>query len=134
VIVDQDGDLDRDATDAHRNEVRRERIGGPLTREATPSEVPGLSVVLTDGQDGRSWHCASRDQEFAPIADDWRQHLVKHELLAPDLFDRLQMKMRARHARPHMTVTQYFCPGCASCLTSDVLTDRTQPSSPAIND
>jgi N-methylhydantoinase B len=56
---------------------------------------------------------------------------VRDEAPIGDLFTELEMQVRARAAEPRIKVVRFYCPACAGCLTTDVVTDRLE-SAPAL--
>jgi hypothetical protein len=124
--------VDAAATARRRAELRRDRIGDEPEREARAPEVPGLSVVLADGEQGRAWVCASCAAEIAPLDEDWRRHAVRDARPIAEFFADLGMQVRERAVPPSITVTRSYCRSCAACLATDVASDRFEPSSPVI--
>ncbi len=132
VIVDRSGNVDFSATEAGRVQRRRERIGGDPVREAAVPETPGLSVAFSRDRGAHHWLCAHCSTEIAPLDHDWRDAVVKRELPISEFFASLGMQVRARERGPKVTITCLYCPSCASCLATDVATDRTKPASPKL--
>jgi N-methylhydantoinase B len=132
VVLRGDGDVDAGATKRCRRELRSSRIGGDPAREAVPPDLPGLSIaVVGDGQ-GPAWTCAYCEAPIASVDEDWRHHAVRRELPIADAFAAYGMQVRRREAKPGVRLVQCYCPTCASCLSTDVLTDRWQPASPVL--
>jgi N-methylhydantoinase B len=132
VVVDAAGAVDPVATDRCRMELRCSRIGRDPEREAMALDVPGLSVVFAENDEGRRWSCAYCNATIAPLDQDWRQASVRHEQPIAEFYGELGMQVRVREAPPAIKVTRFYCATCASCLTTDVATDRTEPGSPVI--
>jgi N-methylhydantoinase B len=128
VVVAADGTPDAAATADLRGAARRARIGATPEREAVAPEVPGLSVTLDD----RAWACASCDGELAAADEDWRDGAVRDEAPVASLYAQLGMRVRERIASPGVLVVRYYCPACAGCLATDVVSDRAQAAPPIL--
>jgi N-methylhydantoinase B len=130
VIADDGGELDLPATSRRRADIRHARIGGQPGREASPPELPGLSVAL-NGDHGQ-WSCGYCGAELAPVQADWRQAVAKRVQPITSLFAEIGMHVRERTAEPEIKVAQFYCPSCAGALATDVMTDQRPPRSPAL--
>ncbi len=131
VILDSDGNLDREATERCRFERLRARLGKDPQRRAAPPDVAGLSIALDEGE-GRVWRCAYCQSALSSADEDWRAAAVRHEVPIADLFAQLDMRVRERTAAPAIGVAQFYCPSCAGCLATDVVTENADPRSPVL--
>ncbi len=132
VVLRADGSEDPQATDRRRHQLRCARIGEQPVREATARAELGISVTLSESDDERWWSCAFCEAELAPVDQDWRQAVVKHELPMSEFVAELGMRVRIRDAAPAVNVIRSYCPACAGCLATDVLTDAADARSPVL--
>ncbi len=132
VILTPDGSVDIDATERCRAERRHERIDGQPERECVAPVLPGLAVVLSEGDAERCWTCGYCDSELAPADEDWRHAAIRHELPLATFLGELEMQVQARRLPPQVKVIRYYCAACAGCLTADMATDRSEPRAPVV--
>jgi N-methylhydantoinase B len=132
VITGMDGELDGEATRRRREELRAARIGHSPERDAVAPDLPGLSVTVSDGNHEREWCCGYCGGAIAPLAQDWRQAVVRHEAPLAELFGGLGMRLRERTVPPQIQVVSFYCALCAGCLATDVTTDRAEPVLPVL--
>lgn len=118
VVVDG-AELDREATARRRAEILRERIGSEPAKPLTPPAQVGISVLR--GESG--WSCASCGEGLGASSENWREHAVLLENEIHARMSELKMHVRPRGEGPEVRMREHFCPGCAACLTVDVVTE-----------
>jgi N-methylhydantoinase B len=105
-VTIRDGAVDAPATEARREELRRERLGGTAPTEslAPPRGARQVGDVLhvVDGQ----WWCNGAD--LGPVGENYREHCTVREtparLIAPE-FDAADVEMADQ-----MVFREYLCP------------------------
>jgi N-methylhydantoinase B len=130
VVVAPDSlELDREATESKRAEVRVERLGSAPERSADPPKVPGTAVARTDGQ----WTCGYCETGLSGVGENWRASSASTERPIADLYRDWEMTVKERAIDPKVVVRQYFCPSCAGLLGADVaVKDHATKAAPAI--
>ena len=116
VVVDENGELDADATTERRQEIRRERIGGEPQKELGPRKSIAVSIEIEDG----AWTCASCSENLGDAGSNWRETAVLVERPVEDRFAELDMHVRHRAEPPPVMIREHYCPGCAACLGVDI--------------
>jgi N-methylhydantoinase B len=116
VVVNENGELDADATTERRQEIRRERIGGEPQKELGPRKSIGVSIEIEDG----AWTCASCSENLGDAGSNWRETAVLVERPVEDRFAELDMHVRHRAEPPPVMIREHYCPGCAACLGVDI--------------
>jgi hypothetical protein len=58
--------------------------------------------------------------------------VVKEELTLGEFFAEMDMQAPMREGPARVRVIRYYCASCASCLATDVATDRAEPVSPVL--
>jgi N-methylhydantoinase B len=119
VVLDGDGGLDAAGTQARREEIRRQRIGGEPERELAARKSLAVSVERANG----SWSCASCDQDLGDASGNWRDAARLVEQPIAERFDELGMFVMDRKESPRVLIREHYCPGCAASLGVDVVTD-----------
>jgi N-methylhydantoinase B len=119
VVVDADGNLDDAATEARREEIRRERIGGTPAKPLNPRPSIAVSVEREKG----GWTCASCSEHLAEASGNWRDGAVLREQPIAERFDELDMFVMDRQEEPRVMIREHYCPTCAASLGVDVVTD-----------
>lgn len=132
VVVEPAGEVDLTLTASRRRQMRHARIGQTPERECASPAGPGLSVALVQSEAGRWWSCGYCETSLAPAESDWREGAVTQELPIAEFFAALGMRVRERHEPPEIRISLAYCPGCAACLSADVVTDRRAASSPVM--
>lgn len=133
VVLDAEGELDEEATAARRAEIRRERIGAEPRREPAPAErlETGIAVGVREGH----WACARCGEDLGSTEDNFRDACVARSGGVAEILSRRRMQIRAREEGPKVVLWEYFCPGCASCVRTDVaLDDDRVPAAPQLTD
>ena len=123
-VVADDGDLDRAATEAAREDIRanrRRRMTAPTGRPADeePARLPegrwGESLVLRSGGDGAvTAHCAHCDADLGTPGHDWHALVGTIELGAADLGPLIDV-------HEELEAHQYVCPHCVAALWVEVV-------------
>jgi N-methylhydantoinase B len=121
VVLDGEGEVDAEATELRREEIRRWRLGGTPEREMTEPDDPGIAIVRGD----TAWICASCQAELGPIASNWREVAALKESPIAERFAELDMFVRDRTEEPRVMIREYHCPACAAALSVDVVTAGT---------
>ena len=116
VVVNENGELDADATTERRQEIRRERIGGEPQKELGPRKSIAVSIEIEDG----AWTCASCSENLGDAGSNWRETAVLVERPVEDRFAELDMHVRHRAEPPPVMIREHYCPGCAACLGVDI--------------
>ena len=119
VVVDGDGNLDASATEARREEIRSERIGGTPAKPLNARPSIAVSVERANG----AWTCASCSERLADASGNWRDGAVLREVPIADRFDELDMFVMDRQEAPRVMIREHYCPACAASLGVDVVTD-----------
>ncbi len=132
VVVSVDGSVDDAQTERRRRELRAARIDASPQRASAPPASAGVSVTVSESEDGRSWTCSYCEAPIAHVDADWRRHVVAHEVPIAELYADYGMQVRQRNVPPAITAIRRYCPFCASSLAIDVLTDRWEPRSPSL--
>jgi N-methylhydantoinase B len=118
VVLDADGEADLEATDARREQIRRERLGADPARPlAAPDEI-GVAVKI----DADTWACGSCGEGLGDVAANWREAAVLKETDLDQRYRELAMYVRRRED-PAMVMREHFCPACAHALAVDVVTE-----------
>lgn len=130
VVIAAAGTVDAAATEEARAAIRRERIGGePKRAPSADKREVGVSVVVRAGE----WTCAACGEGLGPNSGNFREACVGRETVASELFEARQMQVRARKDGPVVVIAEHFCPGCATCLRTDVtLADAPLPLAPEL--
>jgi hypothetical protein len=89
-------------------------------------------VCIHAGTDGDDWGCAYCQAVLGPVEEGWRERVTSVELPIAELFGSHGMRVRVREVPPAITAISRYCPNCASCLATDITTDRFVPRSPVL--
>jgi N-methylhydantoinase B len=127
VVIDGDGGLDVEATAARREEIRRERIGAEPVRPLEAPDSIGVSLVLGESGDVRSWQCGHCGQSLAAAEEDWADGAVVREVPIAERYAELEMTVRDREEEPRVMLREHFCPSCAAGLAIQVVTEGLEP-------
>jgi N-methylhydantoinase B len=119
VVLDGEGKLDAAATQARRDEIRRQRIGGEPRSPLNPRKSMAVSVERENG----SWTCASCSERLADASENWRDGAVLQERPIAERFGELDMFVLDRNESPRVMIREHYCPSCAASLGVDVATD-----------
>lgn len=123
-VVLAGSEVDAQATDARRREIRQSRLTAmspPAGRQAEePSAMPpaeswGESLRFRAGADGSVLaRCAHCDHELGAPGRDWRSLAGTVELSATDLGPLIEL-------HGDLAARQYICPSCATALWVEIL-------------
>lgn len=122
-VVAHNGELDRPATEAAREDIRatrRKRMTGPggCPQGEPAAELPeggwGESLVFRAGGGGVSAHCAHCDADLGVPGHDWRALVGSIELGAAELGPLVDVPA-------DLTARQYVCPKCVTALWVEVV-------------
>ena len=123
VVVAADGELDRGATEAAREDIRanrRRRMTAPAGRPAgeAPASLPegrwGESLLLRADGGAVTAHCAHCEADLGTPGHDWHALVGTIELGAAELGPLVDV-----HA--DLTARQYVCPHCVTALWVEVV-------------
>jgi len=121
-VVLSGNDLDADATQTHRAQVRADRLSWPAERQLTENvDLQAASTVAVIGDaarivnaQGQRWFvCAHCDTALAPAAENWK-HYARQAAATPEM---LGPRVRIHH---ELEVMLHACPSCASLLDVEV--------------
>ena len=117
VVLRADGLADESATEAAREEIRRERLGGSPSRGLLPIDQieAGVGVRVAGG----SWTCGYCAADLGPLSENYRSACVERKRPAPEALGEMGMLAR-RHPTDGVVVSAYFCRECGSCVRTDV--------------
>jgi N-methylhydantoinase B len=116
VVIDADGSVDNAATHQRRAQIRRARIGGDPQQTQAQPDTPGVGLMHGAGR----WVCAYCVNDLGAAEQNWRDHAVCKSQAVVELFGGADMYTRTRKGGPPVEVTEFFCPGCAGLLGTDI--------------
>lgn len=116
VVLDGDGNVDDDATQARREAIREARIGRAPERTITPEASPFAPLRIADGH----WRCELCGQDLGDGEGNWRASAVTVECEISERFAELGLNVRRRVQFEPVVLRENFCPGCAGSLAVDV--------------
>jgi N-methylhydantoinase B len=117
VVIGDDGAADEPATEATRAEIRNERLGERPSRELLPANEIEIGVSVR--VDGDSWTCGYCAGDLGPVSENYRTVCIERTREASETLAELGMKARPHPSEP-VILADYFCPGCGSCVRTDV--------------
>lgn len=116
VLLDGD-EVDADATERKRTELRHERLGAaPVHALADPEQI-GISVELDARGDG--WECAYCRSSLGATSENWRDRAVTRVRAIAGVYEELGMLVRDRADTSRVMLAEHFCPSCAGLLVAD---------------
>jgi N-methylhydantoinase B len=118
VVLGNDGAPDAVETLERRHGLRRERLGAAPARELFPAaeiEV-GIGVRATADR----WSCGYCGGDLGPLVTNYRDACVARARSATEALAEIGMRARPLRGEQQVTVTENFCPGCGSCVRTDV--------------
>jgi N-methylhydantoinase B len=118
VVLDGDGELDPQATEVLRTELRRARIDADPSTTATAPADAGVAVVVH--ADGAHWGCGYCGSELSPTDQNWRDGAVSRERPLAEAMAEVEMAVRDRVEAPRVMHAERFCPSCAGLLAADL--------------
>lgn len=126
VLLDEAGEVDHQATADARRRIRTERLGyEPRTDVRTEHLEVGVAVAMAGGE----WRCRRCGESLGDGHANFRTSCVERSQIASDAFaNELSMQLRGRSADPIITLVQYFCPGCGSCVSADISSVGAEPA------
>jgi N-methylhydantoinase B len=124
VILSGDGGFDLDATAECRVEIRRRRIGTEPARELFDQEAleVGIPLAVRAGD----WTCARCGEHLGSVEGNFRDACVSQSAPAAEVFEARHMQIRARQDKV-VVMSEHFCPGCGSCVRTDIGLDGGDP-------
>lgn len=117
VVVDGER-VDEAATERQRATIREQRLGHPAQRQVRSHgelEV-GVSISVAGGH----WNCAYCGDDLGPVEANYREACIARAASASDSMNAHGMQLRIRKADPDVILSEYFCPGCGSCVRADI--------------
>jgi N-methylhydantoinase B len=117
-------EVDADATEQRRGELRRKRLAAATkpegSRPARPSggseRSVGYSLALVGGADGEVYCCQQCGEALAGAGDDWRAACARRDRPAHQALAEQGGWARERTEDPKVFVTEFLCPGCGAAL------------------
>ena len=126
VVLTDNAQVDRSATEALRAAVREERLGqAPARRPLSNDYLPGVAVLVS------GWTCGACGSSLCSTSDDWRGAAVATQSELSERFGEVGMRVRRRHEGP-VILREYFCPHCGSCLSRDAELPEVRTRSPRL--
>lgn len=120
VVLGPDGLAGESATQAAREEIRRERLGGPPSRPLLAAE--DIEVGVGVRVNGGTWACAYCAADLGPLSANYRSACLERTRPAPEALAEIGMHARWR-STDRVVVSDYFCRACGSCVRTDVRLD-----------
>jgi len=117
VVLDGDA-VDEAATAQQRRRIREERLDGAPAREVRPPEQIEVGVSL-EVRGGR-WSCTACGEELGGVEANYRDACVARVRSAAEAMQAHGMQVRKRAVDPDVVLSEYFCPGCGSCVRADI--------------
>jgi N-methylhydantoinase B len=123
VVLDEDGEVDAEATAARRSEVMAERIGRTPERTAEMPDTVGVAVARDAGGDWTCGYCAT---SLGDGAGNWQQgaNVVQRQRPIAEVFEPLGMRVRDRDEAPRVVLREHFCGSCGGALGVQTKTDE----------
>jgi N-methylhydantoinase B len=118
VVLGTDGAPDAPRTRERRHEIRRQRLGGAPARELLPTAELEVGIGVRALAD--RWSCGYCAAELGALATNYRDACVARARRATEALGELGMRARPLRGEQQVTVTEHFCPGCGSCVRTDV--------------
>jgi N-methylhydantoinase B len=122
VVLASRGELDVEATELRRADLRRERIGQDPERELYEPVTPGVAVVITGHDTAGRWACGYCGSDLCSSTEDWHRTGVvvrSNDLLGR--FAQLDLRARPTPTGPQLVIYEHYCPHCAGALGVDIL-------------
>ena len=82
-----------------------------------PSAIWSFEQISVRG--GR-WSCACCGQDLGAVGENYRSRCVARCTSASATMGSYGMRVRERAADPDVLLTEFYCPGCATCVRADV--------------
>jgi N-methylhydantoinase B len=133
VVLDAEGSVDEDATQALRGAIREARIGREPRREVRADASPFAPLQIVDGH----WQCGLCGEDLGDSMRNWRSAAVVAEREISQRFKELRLTVRRREQSEPVVLRENFCPGCASLLAVDVTLEgheRVSAARPGVNE
>lgn len=117
VVVEGDG-ADEQATAKQRLAIRGQRLGRPPERELGPLDQLeiGVSIAVRKGE----WACTGCGQALGPVEENYRTACISRETSASETITSQGMRVRERTVDPDVLLSEFFCPGCGTCVRADI--------------
>lgn len=119
-VLDADGRVDRDATAAERERVRRARVSGdarPRRDGALEFEASAALNVLRDAG-GRFWACSRCSADLGPVTDNYKDYCVRED--NPVTFSNPLIGDPDRFIDDPVVFRQFYCGGCGALIENEV--------------
>jgi N-methylhydantoinase B len=112
------GGVDEAATERQRRKIREQRLGHPPGRSVRPTDELEIGVSIAVA--GSHWSCARCGADLGPVEGNYRMSCVARVSSASAEMTGHGMQVRARTVEPDVILSEYFCPGCGSCVRADI--------------
>ena len=122
VVVDGGGDLDEAGSERQRAEIRAARIGREPRRSVPPADGWRPALVAQSS----ALVCGHCGEELATLDGNWKAGAVVAVHEAAARLAELGCAIRGRSA-PAFLLYEWFCPGCASLLETNLYPDGMEP-------
>ncbi|QEX19480.1 methylhydantoinase [Hypericibacter terrae] len=111
VAKGKSAEIDRAATEARRDAIRRERLRGKKPKTAAPGARNDGSAEMRIGED-RHFHCAC-GADLGPVSEDWKPKASMRKV---------PPSACGPHVRTHreLELREFSCPDCATLLELEV--------------
>jgi N-methylhydantoinase B len=117
VVLDEAQHADPEATAAHRDALRVERIGGVPAKQA--DTVNGDLFAPLQAKGGR-WGCSLCGEDLGAQEGNWRDRAVTRETKVGEAFEQYRSQVRVADSAEPVVIRENFCPSCATAITVDV--------------
>jgi N-methylhydantoinase B len=120
VVMNSDGTADEAATAKQRMSIRAQRIGRTPARDVKGEGIEiGVSIAVEDAE----WSCAYCGEHLGSVKGNYRSACVELTRSASEVLNGHGMKLRPRAAKPDVLLSEFYCPGCASCVRADIVVE-----------
>jgi N-methylhydantoinase B len=121
-VVFSGDEVDEEATERLRAEVRDRRSTARSARPADGSDLVGSAIAIEDG----AWSCRACGTRIGDARSNWREAVVSSERRIEDRFGELEMFVRGRGEGARPILRELSCPACGSSLATDVTREGTE--------